>query len=166
MNNKGQMEAVGMIIMAFVGIIVCLSILVPTVSTAVGEMTSTRDVPVTTLITCANATTVTLQGKSITNFAPINRSTGDAVTATNYTVNNNVILSDGTIGATVTWKQGAYLKTNDCNVSYTYQPLGYIPEAGARGIASIIIIFLAIAVFVIALVPTMRNPAMEMIGLR
>lgn len=162
MNRTGQYAIVGALIMAFIGIIIGLTLLSPTVSNAVHEMTNTETVAAGTQVNCATGTTLTLKGKHTTGFTPTNESTGDAIPSSNYTLVNEKILTDGTIGSQVTWKAGTLLG-NPCNVTYTYQPLGYATDGGSRAIADTIIIFLAIAIFVIALVPTLRNPALDFV---
>ena len=168
MNKTGQYAIVGGIIMAFIAIIIGLSLLSPTVSNAVHSMTATETTATNLVVSTAGVTT-TLTGKHTTDFVAVNASGAGAANAADYTVNNEVILADGTIGSTVLWKTstatdnfttGAGAKVN---VTYTYQPLGYLPDAGSRGIASVIIIFLAIAIFVIALVPALRNDVIGMV---
>lgn len=164
MNKIGQYAVIGTVIMAFIGIIVCLTILSPTVSDAVHEMTNTESAAATN-IACGSGTTYTLKGKFTSGFTAVNNSGGDEIPSTNYTLLNTKILTDGTIGAQVTWKDGALTNasTSKCNITYTYQPLGYATDSGSRAIAGVIIIFLAIAIFVIALVPTLRNPALDFV---
>ena len=47
------------------------------------------------------------------------------------------------------------------NVSYTYEPDGYLPISGARSVASLIILFGALAIVVFALVSFMKDGSLK-----
>ena len=163
MNKKGQI-GVGAIIITFMGIVAVLAMLAGGISGSVGELTKTQDV-VNDTINLTDYVTVTLEGKYITDFVMVNMTQNKVITSGNYTITNNVLLSDGTLGATLTgaavWP--AYNNTNVL-VNYTFQPLGYVPEAGARTIAGMIIMFSALAIMVFTLVPTLRNGVINLVG--
>lgn len=173
MNKKGQMEIgkeVGLIIMVAITLIVGLILLQgviseQTKSTTLGAVNTTKG---NDAVTVAYNTSIYLEGKSVSNFVAHNASTGNLVGSGNYTITNNfkrtdtgdltvrLVISDAEIG-------DAYAMTS-LNVSYDYQPLGYIDSGGGRAIAGLIAIFFALAVAVIALVPTLRSGVLNMIN--
>ena len=164
MNKKGQI-AIGGILLAAIGIIVGLVLLTDSIADNTAAMTELRTQPNMT-VSSVYSSTVTLVGKSTSNFVAGN-ATGVTIPANNYTLNNNVILADGTLGATVTWKEGDLLAKGagpGANVTYTYQPLGYVNDSAGRAMTNLIVLFCAIAIFVVALVPTLRNGVLNMVG--
>ena len=148
--------------MTTVAIIVGLVLITDSISDNTAVMTNTYTT-VNQTVAWTNTTVLTLNGKLATNFIATNQTNGVTVPATNYTVNNNVILADGTLGSTLTEKGGVFIDRN-VNISYTWQPLGYVPEGGGRAIVDLIVLFCVIAIFVVALVPTLRNGILDLVG--
>lgn len=168
MNNKGEMNYVGLIIVVAITLVVGL-ILFQAIAQEAGKATNTETVA--NLSMASNPVAGTAQYitsyKAITGVVIFN-ATGDvAVPSSNYTVTNNVIdpvtgqLSVNVtpvVGLNNTWTGGAW------QISGTGQTPTYISDSGARAITGLIAIFFALAVLVIALVPTLRNDFMDMIG--
>ena len=163
MDKKAQI-GVGALILTFVGIITALVILEGGLTTPIGDMTSIKNYnnDSFTLVTGASHTLV---GKYIESIVLKNASNNETIGATNYTVTNNVILSDGTLGATITGAAaiGASYNNSAVNATYTYQDVSYISEVGGRTIAGMIIMFAALAIAVFAMVPVLRNGVIDLV---
>ena len=145
--------------MTAVALIVGLVILTDVISDNTASMTTRMNV-VNASITTTAGTTTTLNGKVIDQFIAINDSSGATIPASNYTITNNVILSDGTLGATVAWKTGWLLQPK-ANVSYRYEPLGYVADTGSQAIVGLIVLFCAVALVVVAVSPILRSWIVE-----
>jgi len=150
MNNKAQMAGVGVFIMLFVGVIVALAIFNGGITSNVGSAVNTIDVPITTQVTFpTNSTELVLNGKSVSSVVVINGS--QTVGSGNYSITNNDISASGVLQSTIIAVGASPYQGANVNISYTYEPLGYVSDSGSRAIVSLIIIFsaLAIAGFVI-----------------
>lgn len=162
MNNRGQVEGIGLFIGIFITVIIGLVLLTSSAQT-LSESTATVPIVNQSLGVADNATTVYMANiKSLSGVVIYNESGTEIVPANNYTVTNNVI-NGGELAVSVLpdgsnddWYQG-YTWT----ISGTGQPLGYIPEGGARSIAGLIIIFFALAVMIVALLPAVRSKIFE-----
>ena len=160
MNRKAQINVLGVLLIAFVGIIIGIA-LFQVVSQTVGDATNTYDVANASL-SSVNAT-YSLTGQSVSSVVVYN-TTGDAIVSSgNYTIANNQVV-DGTLTARITVEADAIYQGGDWEVSYTYEPDGYIDSAGGRGVALLIPIFAALAIAVLALVPAFRNGVMDLLG--
>lgn len=160
MNNKAQMEGAGVILVVAIAIIVGLALytggIAPNIGTATQTVTYSEQLSNTTA-------TLDLRGKYIETFAATNATNSSrTIPATNYTISNNVIGSDGELTAQITLEPGVGYAT-PWNVTYTYQPTGYVTDAGARSVTGLIAILSVLAVAVVALAPTLRNKVMDMI---
>ncbi|GAF93813.1 unnamed protein product, partial [marine sediment metagenome] len=98
--------------------------------------------------------------KSISGVVIYNE-TGDdqLIGAANYTIVNNV-LNPSTTELSVSILpdvDGGETYKSVWLISGTAQPLGYIAESGGRSIAGLIIIFAALAVMMVALIPSLRS---------
>ena len=166
-NKKGQME-LGPIIAVFMAIIVGVSLFL-VIAQEVGDSTST--VPLVNESLSADAaasTTQYLAYRSISSVVIYNETSEGigVIPAANYTVTTNVInptngeLSIGiTPSADITEAIGSLWQ-----VSGTVQPQDYIGDSGARAMASIIVIFFALAIGVVALTPTLQSKLLDAIG--
>lgn len=153
MNSKGQV-AVGMLIMSFIAVIVGITLLlalIPSTSNLTTLSNTYND-----SVTAGMGINVTLTGQKATNVVPTNQSTGGILPTTNYTVENNVILTDGTLGSRIRFKEGNLIGAK-VNMSYTYEPLGYADDSATRSIVPLILIFGALAILVFVLTPTLRS---------
>ena len=87
----------------------------------------------------------------------------DTVTAGNFTVLDNQINSAGVL-TTQLQADTAYFDGETVLLNYTYEPDGYISSSGGRSLASLIIVFAALAIGVIALTPVIQSKVLDMIG--
>jgi len=159
-NKKAQMAYVGLILMAFVGIVVGVA-LFQGASTQVGEATSTSTIVNTTFTPGAVGTQNTFTDyKSFTDVIVVN-ATGTIV-ATNYSVANNQVVN-GALAVVVTTLDKTYNST-DWKISATAERTGYISDSGGRAIASLILVFMALAIAIIALEPTLRSGVLNALG--
>ncbi len=93
--------------------------------------------------------------------------TGDVeVPADNYTIANNVI-NNGALVVSITPTTVAVelgMEAGTWTIDGTAQPLGFIPESGARSVAGLIAIFFALAIAVISMTPSLRSEVLRMMG--
>lgn len=171
MNRKGEntMAGVGMFMGVFVLVIVGIALFQASAQN-VGEVSD--------LATIVNqslpATVVAGEAQYITNFKLIsdvkvfNETNDVEVPASNYTLTNNV-LDPATTGLSVNVTPivtgfNSSFYSGVWTIDGTAQPLGYIPEGGARSVASLIAIFFALVIAVVALQPTLRSNVLSMVG--
>lgn len=161
MNKKGQMN-IGIILIVFVSLIVGV-ILFQTIAQEVGDST--------TLLTLSNESfTSAAVGESVylTNYkniasVEIYNATGTLVPAANYTVTNNVVYN-GALAVKITTGAVNEYAEQVWNISGTAQALDYIDNSGGRAMASLIVIFFALAIAVVALTPTLRSELLKAFG--
>lgn len=166
MNKKGQV-GFGLIMVSFIAIIVGV-ILFQTIAQQVGETTNTIDIVNESLgVAAATDTAQYLTNYRALSDVVIFNATEDAIVpAGNYTVANNVVYN-GALTVSITPSDDLEVMGYDSGiwtVSGTAQPLTYIPDSGARVMASLIVIFFALLVAVVALEPTLRSGALDLIG--
>jgi len=95
--------------------------------------------------------------KHISSIVIENCSAAGAVfDAGNYSVTNNFV-HDGALTVRITTTAGSNYNLTAVNISGVTQPLTYIDDSGARSMVPLIAIFFALALAVVALVPTLRN---------
>jgi uncharacterized membrane protein len=163
-SKKGQVSIGSLIIVAvtlIVGVIFLVSI-----AQQVGTVTSTEDLQNVSLGTAVNGTTLYLSGYRLVGSPVIVNSTNGAVVGSgNYTLTNNVVNNGAltvsvlpTLTATPTYLNAQW------NISGTAQPTTYIADSGGRALASLIVILFALAVLVVALVPSVRDGMKQMVG--
>ena len=163
MDKKAQM-GVGAIILTAIGIITALVILTGGITAPIGEMTATK-VTTNQTIAFSNITTVTLHGRYIETLVMENATKpGQVIPATNYTISNDVLVSDGTLRATIKAVSPASAwNDSNVNVTYTYRDVGYIDSGAGRTIAGLIVMFAALAIAVFAMVPVLRNGVIDLV---
>lgn len=160
MNRKGEI-GLAIIVMAFVTILVGV-ILFQAIEQEVGKSTTLINVINSTQAWTVN-TTFYISGYKVFNDVTItNASSGHVVPAGNYTVTNNVLHpTSGELTVSVIPNGGQDLvleATGSWNVSSeNAQTLTYVPESGARSIATLIGIFFALAILIVSLSPTVRE---------
>jgi len=151
MNNKAQMQKVGVFILVFVGIIVSLALFEGSL-TSIGTATNTNTVT-NALITFPNTATspYVLSGQAVSSVVVTNRTGGEVVSSGNYTIENYDLSASGTLQATISNLTGQYAGT-PVNISYVYEPLGYAKDSSSRTMITLIVIFssLAVAVYVLS----------------
>lgn len=160
-NRKGQM-GMGIVIVAFIGII-CALILFQTISQYVGTsaMATAGSANYTTTVPAANSSIDLLGQELVGAVTFLNGSNAShSIAAANFTVREGVD-STGVKGIILTSGDNKFQGTS-VNVLYSYYPDGYIDDAGGRGIALIIPILAALAIAVIALAPTLKSGIMDM----
>ena len=170
MNKKAEADlSVGGVIIIAIAAIVGL-ILLQATAQYVGDVTNTVDVVNETLLS-SNGTTLALiaqfQGKSVSDVVISNGSGGFVISSGNYTIyNNQVINGVETAGINVSASIADGLQTQAWNASYTFQPTTYDTNSGGRAVAGLIVIFFAIAIAVVMLIPTLRSKVLESMGKR
>ena len=165
MNKKAETFSVGGVIIIAIVAIVGLILLV-VVAQNVGDVTNTVDV-VNESVASANGTTLALiaqlQGKRISSLVVYNGSDDVIIEATNYTIYQNQVI-DGTETAGLNVTSGPLYQAQAWNASYTYQPTTYDTSSGGRAVAGLIVIFFAIGIAVVMLIPTLRSKILESMG--
>lgn len=165
MNKKGAELGIGLFLLIFVMIIVALA-LFPAIAQNVSESVDENSITNDAWTVAVNTSATSLNGKYVdTTTFVMKRNNGTAnvtMASGNYTIANNQLVN-GVETATITMTSNNYLG-NDSWLSYTYQPVGYIPEAGGRSVAGLILILTAIAIAVVGLVPTLRGKFLELLG--
>ena len=152
------MAGLSVILVAFMAIIVGV-VLFQTIAQEVGSSVNTVTVVNASLGTADNATTVYLTDyRSISDVVIYNESGKEIVPANNYTVTNNVLNDDEELAISVL-PDGAWTEFQGYTwtISGTAQPVTYIASSGGRAMASLIVIFFALAIAVVALEPTLRE---------
>jgi len=162
MNNKAQ-NTVGTIIVVFIGVLVGL-ILFQAIAQTVGTSTSTSTTTEESLGTMTNGTTLYLTDyRAISDVVLINATAvGAIIEDGNYTVTNNVIdpttgglsvsiLPHSETSSGVAWYMNA-----------TVQPTTYIANSGGRAMASLIVVFFALAIVVVAMYPILKDKILNM----
>jgi len=164
MNNKGQV-GVGAILIMAISVIVGV-ILFTAVAQQVGTTTNTATVSNLSIGTATNGTTLYITTyRAITSPVIVNSTNGAAVSASYYTITNNVVYN-GALAVSVlpTSPSSANLTSYEWNISGTGQPLTYIPDSGGRALVGMIVIFFALAIAVVALTPVLKDGLLSAIG--
>ena len=162
MNKKGQVN-VGVIIIAFVTIVVGVALLV-VVAQQVGLTKDTIAIANQSLGAADNSTTVYLTSiRAISSVVIYNESGTEIVPADNYTVTNNVV-NEGALAVSVLPAANAEYHGFTWTISGTGQPLTYVPDGGSRGIITLIVIFFALAIAVAALYPVVKDNLLDAFG--
>lgn len=160
--KKGQ-AMVGALIMGFVAIIVALAFFNPIASNSTILTTTVNVVNQTVAAPAAAATSTILTGQAVSGVVAINASSGTVIPASNYTITNYVV-SNGQLTSTWTSNAGAIgFQGKNINVTYTYEPYGYATDGGTRAIVPMILIFMALALAIVILVPSLRSGVLDMI---
>lgn len=159
MNNKAQL-GLGVLLTTFVAIVVGLALWQGSFS---GVVATTELVTYTnnTFTAAAVNSTITLNGQSTSGHIFTNATSGVIIPNANFTV-SNYVLSNGQLISTVKTLDGNQHAGRSVNVSYTSEPFGYQTNGGSRSIIGLILIFAALAIAVVALIPTLRS---EVLGL-
>lgn len=171
MDRKGQLT-LGTFITVFMAIIVAVALFI-TIAQLVGSTrdtvvynTSTGDAVVTL---AANGASVDLTGQDIIgtivlhNASDNSNEPGSLIDDGNYTVSEIVSTTTGVKTISIQ-TDAAQFASAQVNASYTYGPDGYIENSGARSVALLVTLFTALAIAVVAMVPTFRSGILNMIG--
>ncbi len=163
-NKKGQI-GIGPIIGVFMAIIVGISLFL-VIAQQVGTSTSTDVIANESLGADAAASTAQyLPYRAISSVVIYNETVG-IIPAANYTVVNNVINpTTGELSISITPSADlTEIHGSLWQVSGTVQPQDYIANAGARTMATLIVLFFALAIAVVALTPTLQGKLLDAIG--
>lgn len=163
MNKKGQdsLNYMGLIVGIFVTIIVALALFQASAGN-LDKAVNTFYLGNTTYTAAADGVTIDLQGQELLSTPLVqNATSGAAVPSTNYTIQEGVSATTGVKVIQYTGLVGAF-EGESINISYTYGDEGYIEDSGGRGIANIILVFAALAVAVVTLIPSLRSGVMDM----
>ena len=159
MNKKAQMGDLGMILVMFITILVGV-ILFQVVAQQAGETTNLATLTNVTYAAGASGTDITITtSRALSNVLIINSTGGEVVTASNYTINNNQVV-EGSLAVVINVLDG-FFESGNWDISATSQPLTYIPNSGGRALASLIAVFFALAVLVVAISPTLRSGILD-----
>ena len=168
MKNKGQMN-LGVIITTAIAIIVGV-ILFQVVAQQAGESTTLITLSNHSIGTVTNGTDVYLTDYRALSDVVVTNYTGLAILhANNYTITNNVIdPTTGGLSVRVATLMDADTEAGwsatELHINATAQPTTYIDDGGSRSVVGLIAIFFALAIVVIALEPTLRGGALELMG--
>jgi len=162
-NKKAQELGIGIILLTFVAILVGV-ILFQAIAQQVGSSVTTGAFYNTTIGTLnAGDSYVFTDYKLLDGVTVTNSTDGVLVPATNYTITNNYI-SNGALSVLFTLNAGEF-DGESFNVSATTaHPTGYISDSGGRALANLIPIMFALALAVVALVPTLRSKIIDALG--
>jgi len=162
MKEKAQMNGMGMIVITAITLLVGV-ILFQVIAQQVGS--STTQVLINSTLTITNDTISVgyIDYRAISDVIIVNNSDNALIDTANYTVTNNVINPTNQQLATSIVINPDYLHTlREWRISGTAQPTTYIADSGARSIAGIIAIMFALAIVVVALVPSLRSEIMNL----
>lgn len=155
MNKKGEV-GIGTIVVVFITIVVGV-ILFQTIAQQVGESTNTVSIN-KTLSTAVNGTAQYLTDYRSVSSVIVYNTTGGIVGSGNYTVVNNAIdPTTGSLSISITPDASAGYAGYVWKLAGTAEPVDYIGDSGGRTVATLIVVFFALAVLVVALYPTMKS---------
>jgi len=167
MDKKAQENiGIGIIMVMFITVLVgviffqaiaeqaALSSTTGTYNTTAGSDTIT--IPADTVI-------LDLFGQELLDTPIVRNASNDIVGSGNYTIDEGVSTSTGvkTIRYTAV---GSEYAAQTANITYSYGVDGYVDNSGSRAIISLIAIFFALAVAVVALSPTLRSNVLKMVN--
>lgn len=167
-SKKGEL-GIGMLVMAFVGIIVGATLFL-TIAQTVGSSTTSvvysSAVQNYTFTIPANGSVTEWNCQDLLTTPVVYNRTGDHILGSgNYTIGERVSPTTGV--KTVYFKSNtvpANLQGAGANATFTCGPFGYINDSAGRSVAGLITIMFALAIAVIALVPSLRSGLLQMIG--
>jgi hypothetical protein len=159
---ESDMNVMGIILIAFVAIVVGLAFYQSIVS-YVGQVTGvslTTSVNATVPVTAVGVITELPGQELVSTIYVVNRTTGETIGAANYSLYECVKTSSSMKG--ICYKPLVAGQAQGVNITYSYYPEGYIDDAGGRSLALLIPIFAALAIAIVALVPALRSGVMDM----
>lgn len=163
-NSRGEVNMVTTIIIIFVTLIVGV-VLFQVIAQQVGDSTNTITVNSSeTLATNGNSIYIE-EYRALTGVTIYNASDYAEITDGNYTITNNAINPTTTDLSVKLTTDDAEFGGNAVYVTGTGQPLDYIADSGGRVVASLIVIFFALAIAVVALYPVFGSKVRELLGM-
>ena len=158
MDNKGQ--TMGIILMAFLGVIVGLVLF----QASAGQVGRTHIQVVLvngTYTSGANGASVDLIGQELLSTPYVINQSAPVNVGGNFTIYEGVSPTTGV--KTIRMKTiNETWASKGINVSYTYGADGYIEDSGTTAIAGLVVIFAALAVAMVVLVPTLRSGVLDL----
>lgn len=159
MNRKGlEFGMIGSLVVLAVAIIVVMS-LMPQISTNIAATTKTNTVVNQSANfpnSSATVNYVALQGQAVSSVTVKNTSGDVTVPASNYTIQNYILGTDGTLSSRLVANDLTYLGY-PVKISYVSEPYGYDTNAGGRGVTNLILILASLAVAVVVITYVIRN---------
>ncbi len=143
-----------MIFMIFVGLIIT-AVFIASIADSVSDQTSLTTLTNGTFTSAAVNSSVTLPGRAnTTTITIVNASNASQDFSANFTVDTSD--AQGVLGVFLVTRDvtGVGFPAVSINVSYTYEPSGFLQNSGARNIAALIVIMsaLAMVVFVVVMI--------------
>ncbi len=154
MNHKGQSQIgllIGLAIVLIVGVI-----LLQASAQQVGSVTNTITAANITFTGVANGTESNIPGRSWSDLVVYNVTNDFLIASGNYTLANNQVV-DGVLTATLTPDASTPVAGHDWLLSGVFQPETYIDDSGGRALSNIIILLFALALAVVAMIPTIKQ---------
>lgn len=159
MNKNGQV-GLNFVLIALIGILVGI-VLLPTIAEFVSKSTGTVSLVNGTYTAPAEGSSIDLPGQELLSTPIVNNVSGPSVPTTNYTIAEGISNTTSLKRILLTMPVGSGYDAQEINISYDFGPEGYIDNAGGRSLASLVIIFVALAIAVIALVPTLKSKILD-----
>jgi len=154
MNKQGQLQLgiiMGVFIIALVGVV-----LFQITAQETSKSTDTLYNANTTYTLGADSVAINLDGKAVVGDAVVtNATSGTVVTSDNYTLADNQVVN-GVLTATIAPTASSDYSEMDVNITYTYQPEGYIVDGGGRAIADLIPLFFILGIVILLLLPVIK----------
>jgi hypothetical protein len=168
MNNRGEMNGIGITVVVAITLIVGL-IFFQAIAQEVGKSTNTISLANQSLGVMTNGTTLYVTNcRALSGDAAIWNATNNVlIPSNNYTVTSNIVYN-GALATSVTPNvsvvAGFAFNKGTATIDGTCQPLNYIADSGGRAMANLIVVMFALAVLVVALTPTLRNGIIDAFG--
>lgn len=164
MANKNQGDFIA-IIAIFVGVIIA-TVLLSSISDSVFDQTTTFTVTNESVVVGAINVSVATTGRDLIGTATIdNSSNASSGQFTGLSVGDTTLINGAKTISIVANDTASTNVGTTVNVSYSYNPDGYLSDGGARSIASLIVVFGAIAAFIfVILVLVAQGSFRELMG--
>ena len=137
------------ILMVFVGVIITATLIVSIADQVVGD--TTTQTLLSTLTAPAVNSTLDITGRDLVTSTSIVNASNISQTATGVTLQDAIGTSGLKTVQLTTADTGAAFAGTSVNVTYTFNPDGFINGAGARSITNLVIIFGALAILIFAI---------------
>ena len=161
----GEINYAGIIVISAICIIIGASLL-PTIGNYTGQMLNSDTLSNGLFTAPALGSSIDLKGQELLSVPVVtNRSDGIVITSGNYTIAEAVSPTTGNKVIRYTTLSNNFSSKN-INISYTYGAEGYVEDAGSRAMIPLIIVFFALLIMTVALVPIFRQGFLQMIGYR
>jgi len=150
MANKNSGDFIA-IIAIFVGVIIAI-VLLASISDSIFDQTNTFTVTNESVVVAAINVSVGTTGRDLVGTGSIGNSTQASIERYGLSLSDTVLIS-GAKTISIVANDSATAQIGDTvNVSYTYNPDGYLADGGARSVASLIVVFGAIAAFMYVII--------------